>query len=156
MAEKSKKGLGKGMGALFGEETIRQAEREVQTLPITRVQPREDQPRSSFDEQALSELADSIREYGLIQPISVRKLENGYYQIIAGERRWRASRLAGLKEVPVRVLEADDQTAMQMALVENLQREDLNPIEEARGYRVLMETYGLTQEQTAESVRPTG
>ncbi len=122
------------------------------TLPSGRVEPRQTQPRKSFDEQALQDLADSIAQYGLIQPIVVRKLEDGYYQIIAGERRWRASRLAGLTEVPVRVLEADDRRTAELALVENLQREDLNPIEEAKGFRTLMEEYGLTQEETARSV----
>ena len=152
MAEKSKKGLGRGMGALFGEETVQTAVKDVQTLPITKVEPRADQPRTRFDEEALAELAESISRLGMIQPITVRKLPSGYYQIIAGERRWRAARLAGLKEVPVRVLEADDLQAMQMALVENLQREDLNPIEEARGYQQLLERYGMTQEQASESV----
>ena len=116
------------------------------------MEPRQTQPRKSFDEEALQTLADSIAQYGLIQPIVVRRLETGYYQIIAGERRWRASRLAGLSEVPVRVLEADDRRSAELALVENLQREDLNPIEEAKGYRTLMEEYGLTQEETARSV----
>ncbi len=146
----AEKGLGKGLGAIFGAEA--EAEGEVLSLPISRVEPRDTQPRSKFDEVALQELADSIREYGLIQPITVRKLENGYYQIIAGERRWRASRLAGLREVPVRVIEADDGRAMEIALVENLQREDLNPIEEANGFRTLMEVYGLTQDQAAQRV----
>ena len=116
------------------------------------MEPREAQPRKTFDEQALQDLADSIAQYGLIQPIVARKLEGGYYQIIAGERRWRASRMAGLTEVPVRVLEADDRRTAELALVENLQREDLNPIEEAKGYRTLMEEFGLTQEETARSV----
>lgn len=151
-ADKSKKGLGKGLDSLFGEGTGSFEEREVQNLPLTRVEPRQDQPRQSFDEETLSELAESIRTYGIIQPITVRRLESGYYQIIAGERRWRAARMAGLAEVPVRVIEADDRRAMELALVENLQREDLNPIEEARGYRTLMEEYGMTQEQAAESV----
>lgn len=152
MADKAKKGLGKGMSALFGEETVRAGDKDVQTLPITKVEPRLEQPRSRFDETALDELADSIRTYGLIQPITVRRLENGYYQIIAGERRWRAARLAELREVPVRVIEADDRRAMELALVENLQREDLNPIEEAKGFRTLMDEYGMTQEEAAESV----
>ena len=105
-----------------------------------------------FDQQALEELADSLRQFGMIQPISVRKLDSGYYQIIAGERRWRAARLAGLKEVPIRVIEADDKRAMELALVENLQREDLNPIEEAKGYRTLIEEYGMTQEEASQSI----
>ena len=148
---KEKKGLGTGLGVLFGEDRFEQEE-ELQTLPIGKVEPRSDQPRAVFDEQALQELADSIAQYGLIQPITVRKLDSGYYQIIAGERRWRAARLAGLTEVPVRVLEADDRRTAELALVENLQREDLNPIEEARGFRALMTEYGLTQEDAARSV----
>lgn len=146
----AEKGLGKGFGAIFGAEEEESG--ELQSLPISKVEPRETQPRQRFDEAALQELADSIREYGLIQPITVRKGENGFYQIIAGERRWRAARLAGLREVPVRVLEADDGRAMEIALVENLQREDLNPIEEANGFRTLIEVYGLTQEQAAQRV----
>ena len=148
---KAKKGLGPGLGVLFGEDRFEQEE-ELQTLPIGKVEPRRDQPRAVFDEQALQELADSIAQYGLIQPITVRKLDSGYYQIIAGERRWRAARLAGLTKVPVRVLEADDRRTAELALVENLQREDLNPIEEARGFRALMTEYGLTQEDAARSV----
>lgn len=147
----AKKGLGTGLNALFGEAE-REAESEIRTLPISRVEPREDQPRVSFDEASLQELAESIAEYGLIQPITVRRLENGYYQIIAGERRWRAARLAGLNELPVRVIEADDRLATELALVENLQREDLNPIEEAQGYKTLLETYGLTQDEAAKRV----
>ena len=148
---KEKKGLGTGLGVLFGEDRFEQEE-ELQTLPIGKVEPRRDQPRAVFNEQALQELADSISQYGLIQPITVRRLDSGYYQIIAGERRWRAARLAGLSEVPVRVLEADDRRTAELALVENLQREDLNPIEEARGFRALMNEYGLTQEDAARSV----
>ena len=149
---KEKKGLGAGLGVLFGEDDFNEPESELQTLPITKVEPRLEQPREFFDEQALQELADSIAQYGLIQPITVRKLDSGYYQIIAGERRWRASRLAGLSEVPVRIIEADDRRAATLALVENLQREDLNPMEEARGYKALIEEYGLTQEDAARSV----
>ncbi|MBE6914132.1 MAG: ParB/RepB/Spo0J family partition protein [Ruminococcaceae bacterium] len=153
-------GLGSGLGAIFGDEyvqspvsTAAEAEQNTDTLlPITKVEPRKDQPRYHFDEDALAELTDSIREYGLIQPITVREIDSGYYQIIAGERRWRAARAAGLTEVPVRIIEADDKRAMELALVENLQREDLNPIEEARGYRTLMEEYGLTQEETSAAV----
>ncbi len=152
MAGKEKKGLGLGLDALFAANELDEPEGELLTLPIGRVEPREAQPRKSFDEEALQALADSIAQYGLIQPIVARKLDSGYYQIIAGERRWRASRLAGLTEIPVRVLEADDRRTAELALVENLQREDLNPIEEARGYRTLMEEYGLTQEETARSV----
>ena len=152
MAAKNNKGLGIGLDALFGGNDFDEAESELLHLPISKVEPRLEQPREYFDEDALQELADSIAQYGLIQPITVRKLNTGYYQIIAGERRWRASRLAGLTEVPVRVIEADDRRTAELALVENLQREDLNPIEEAKGYRTLIEEYGLTQEEAAKSV----
>lgn len=151
MAAKEKKGLGTGLGVLFGADEY-DDEAEQLTLPIAKVEPRSEQPREYFDQEALEALADSIRQYGLIQPITVRKLDSGYYQIIAGERRWRASRLAGLTEVPVRVIEADDRRTAELALVENLQREDLNPIEEAKGYKLLIEEYGLTQEEAAQSV----
>ena len=151
MAAKEKKGLGTGLGVLFGADEF-DDEAEQLTLPISKVEPRSEQPREYFDQEALEALADSIRQYGLIQPITVRKLDSGYYQIIAGERRWRASRLAGLTEVPVRVIEADDRRTAELALVENLQREDLNPIEEAKGYKLLIEEYGLTQEEAARSV----
>ena len=149
---KEKKGLGTGLGVLFGENEFNEPEAELQTLPITKVEPRLEQPRGVFDETALRELADSIAQYGLIQPITVRRLDSGYYQIIAGERRWRASRLAGLSEVPVHIIEADDRRSATLALVETLQREDLNPMEEARGYKALIEEYGLTQEDAARSV----
>lgn len=151
MVAKEKKGLGTGLGVLFGADEY-DDEAEQLTLPIAKVEPRSEQPREYFDQEALEALADSIRQYGLIQPITVRKLDSGYYQIIAGERRWRASRLAGLTEVPVRVIEADDRRTAELALVENLQREDLNPIEEAKGYKLLIEEYGLTQEEAARSV----
>lgn len=152
MAAKEKKGLGTGLGVLFGEDDFNESSSELLTLPISKVEPRREQPREYFDEQALKDLADSIEQFGLIQPIVVRKLDSGYYQIIAGERRWRASRMAGLTEVPVRVIEADDIRTAQLALVENLQREDLNPIEEAKGYKALIDVYGLTQEEAAKSV----
>lgn len=152
MATKDKKGLGTGLGALFGDDAFESEQSELTTLPIAKVEPRREQPREYFDEQALQELADSIEQFGLIQPIVVRKLDTGYYQIIAGERRWRASRMAGLNEVPVRIIEADDRRTAELALVENLQREDLNPIEEAKGYKTLIEVYGMTQEQAAKSV----
>lgn len=152
MAAKNMKGLGTGLGVLFGQDNTEEEESQLLELPIAKVEPRLEQPRQYFDQEALQDLADSIAQYGLIQPITVRKLDTGYYQIIAGERRWRAARLAGLKEVPVRVIEADDRRTAELALVENLQREDLNPIEEAKGYRTLMEEYGLTQEETAKSV----
>lgn len=152
MAAKNMKGLGTGLGVLFGGDDIDDSDSQLLNLPISKVEPRMEQPRQYFDEAALQELADSIAQYGLIQPITARKLDTGYYQIIAGERRWRAARLAGLREVPVRVIEADDRRTAELALVENLQREDLNPIEEARGYKTLIEEYGLTQEETAKSV----
>ena len=152
MAAKEKKGLGTGLGVLFGADEYDEAEGELLTLPVSKVEPRKEQPREYFDEQALQDLADSIAQYGLIQPITVRKLDSGYYQIIAGERRWRAARLAGLDEVPVRVIEADDRLTAELALVENLQREGLNPIEEAKGYKTLMESHGLTQDEVAKSV----
>ena len=152
MAKEKTSRLGTGLSALFGEEENVLENETVQTLPISRVEPRKDQPRRDFDPAAIEELAASIREYGLIQPITVRPLDKGYYQIIAGERRWRACRMAGLVEVPVRVIEADDRRVAELALVENLQREDLNPIEEALGYKSLIEEYGLTQEEASKSV----
>ena len=152
MAAKNMKGLGTGLGVLFGQDEENEKDSQLLTLPISKVEPRLEQPREYFDQEALQELADSIAQYGLIQPITARKLDSGYYQIIAGERRWRAARLAGLQEVPVRVIEADDRRTAELALVENLQREDLNPVEEAKGYRTVMEEYGLTQEETAKSV----
>ena len=148
---KEKKGLGTGLSALFGDDNLDEAE-NIKTLSLSKIEPKADQPRTKFDEEALQTLAESIKQHGLIQPITVRLLDSGYYQIIAGERRWRASKLAGLSEVPVNIIEADDRKASELALVENLQREDLNPIEEARGYRSLMNDYGLTQEETAKSV----
>ncbi|MBE6968853.1 MAG: ParB/RepB/Spo0J family partition protein [Ruminococcaceae bacterium] len=153
MAEKAKRGLGTGLGALFSEPEPAEDAAPPTVLPISRVEPRAEQPRKEFEPEALEALADSIREYGLIQPITVRALDKGYYQIIAGERRWRAARMAGLREVPVRILEADDRLTAEMALVENLQREDLNPLEEARGYRQLMADYELTQEEVAKRVQ---
>ncbi len=149
MAKKKDYGLGSGLGALLGEE---RSAAPAETLPISRVEPRTGQPRTKFDDEALRELAESISQHGLLQPITVRALDGGYYQIIAGERRWRAARLAGLTEVPVRILDADDRKAQELALVENLQREDLNPMEEARGYQTLMEEHGLTQEAVSRSV----
>ena len=144
-------GLGTGLGAIFGDDVLEESRGDT-LVPLSKIEPRADQPRTDFDEEALEDLAASIREHGVIQPLTVRQLDGGYYQIIAGERRWRASRLAGLSEVPVRIIEADDRLATELAMVENLQREDLNPMEEARGYRVLMEEYSMTQEQVAERV----
>lgn len=146
------KGLGMGLGALFGEELTELEPTDFEYLPISKVEPRSQQPRKYFDEQGLQELSDSIAEHGIIQPLTVREIGGGYYQIIAGERRWRAARMAGIEEVPARIIEADDKTTMELALVENLQRENLNPAEEARGYKTLMEEYGMTQEETAKRV----
>ena len=149
----SNKGLGKGLGALLGDfEEVIQEKSAYQLLPIYKVEPNPDQPRRDFDEEELQALADSIAEHGIIQPLTVRELNSGYYQIIAGERRWRAARIAGLSEVPVVIIEADDKKAMELALIENLQRQDLNPVEEALGYKSLMEDYGLTQEDAAKRV----
>lgn len=146
------RGLGRGLGALLTDYSENDAAQAVTTLPLQRIEPNPNQPRKRFDEVELQALGDSIAQHGLLQPLAVRDMGNGYYQIIAGERRWRACRLAGLSEVPVTVVEADDRTVMELALVENLQREDLNPMEEAEGYRVLLEEYGLTQEQAAQQV----
>lgn len=147
------KGLGKGLAALLGDDVMgSQEEKSSLYLPISQVESCSSQPRKQFDPDALADLADSIREHGIIQPLTVRKLQSGYYQIIAGERRWRAARLAGLSEVPVLIIEADDRKAMELAMIENLQREDLNPIEEAEGYKALMEDYNMTQEEAAERV----
>ena len=149
----SNKGLGKGLGALLGDFNEEVAESSAyRELPIYKVEPNPDQPRREFDEEELQALADSISVHGVIQPLTVREMPNGYYQIIAGERRWRASRIAGLSDVPVVVMVADDRKAMELALIENLQRQDLNPVEEALGYQTLMEEYGLTQEDTAQQV----
>ena len=152
MAAKEKRGLGIGLDALFGPEMTDEEGSSEQLLPLSSIEPRAEQPRGRFDEESLQDLAASIAQHGLIQPILVRRLPSGYYQIIAGERRWRASRMAGLTEVPVRVLKADDRAADEIALIENLQREDLNPMEEARGYQKLISDYSLTQEETARSV----
>lgn len=155
----SNKGLGKGLGALLGdfqEETLEKS--AYQMLPLYKVEPNPDQPRQDFDEEELQALADSISVHGIIQPLTVRQLPSGYYQIIAGERRWRAARLANQSDIPAIVIEADDQKATELALIENLQRQDLNPVEEALGYQSLIEEYGLTQEDTAKQVgksRPT-
>lgn len=149
----SNKGLGKGLGALLGDFTEESPESSAyQLLPLYKVEPNPDQPRSDFDEEELQALADSISQHGVIQPLTVRQMETGYYQIIAGERRWRASRIAGLTEIPAVILEADDRKAMELALIENLQRQDLNPVEEALGYQSLMKEYGLTQEEVATQV----
>lgn len=149
----SNKGLGKGLGALLGDFSEEAVESSAyQILPIYKVEPNPDQPRRDFDEEELQALADSISVHGVIQPLTVRQMPTGYYQIIAGERRWRAARLANLSEIPVVIVEADDKKAMELALIENLQRQDLNPVEEALGYQALIEEYGLTQEEAAGRV----
>ena len=149
----SNKGLGKGLGALLGDFSEEPAESSAyRLLPIYKVEPTPDQPRQDFDEEELQALADSIAIHGVIQPLTVRELPSGYYQIIAGERRWRAARLADLSDIPVVVIDADDKKAMELALIENLQRQDLNPVEEALGYQALIEEYGLTQEEAASRV----
>lgn len=151
MARAKKGGLGKGLDALFMDnETVDSG--GVVTLRLSQIEPNRDQPRKIFSEEALNELADSIREHGVLQPLLVRPLPGGSYQLVAGERRWRASRMAGLQEVPVVIREMDEEQAMEIALIENLQREDLNAIEEATGYKQLMERYGMTQEQVAKRV----
>ena len=149
----SNKGLGKGLGALLGDfETENSEKSPYQLLPIYKVEPNPGQPRHDFDEEELQSLSDSIAEHGVVQPLTVRQLDSGYYQIIAGERRWRAARMAGLTEIPAVVIEADDKKAMELALIENLQRQDLNPVEEALGYQSLINEYGLTQEDAAKRV----
>jgi ParB family chromosome partitioning protein len=149
----SNKGLGKGLGALFGDiqEEI-QEKGPYQLLPLHKVEPNRSQPRQDFDEEELAALSESIALHGIIQPLTVRELSGGYYQIIAGERRWRAARMAGLSEIPAVIIEADDKKAMELALIENLQRQDLNPVEESLGYQSLMQDYGLTQDETAQRV----
>ena len=149
----SAKGLGKGLGALLGDFAEETAEKSpYQHLPLHKVEPNPHQPRQDFDETELQALADSITEHGILQPLTVRELSSGYYQIIAGERRWRAARLAGLQEIPAVIVEADDKKVMELALIENLQRQDLNPVEEALGYQSLMQDHGLTQEDAARRV----
>ena len=152
MASKKPSGLGRGLGALLGDDVLKTETTGSLSLPISQVESCSSQPRKHFDEAALAELAASIQEHGIIQPLTVRKLASGYYQIIAGERRWRAARLAGLSEVPVIVIEADDRKAAELAMIENLQREDLNPMEEAAGFQSLIETYHMTQEEAATRV----
>ncbi|MCD7822735.1 MAG: ParB/RepB/Spo0J family partition protein [Oscillospiraceae bacterium] len=144
------KGLGMGMDALFSQNETE--EKQQKTLRLTEISPNREQPRTDFDDEALSKLADSIKQHGVLQPLLVRPMESGGYQIVAGERRWRAARMAGLEEVPVVIKEMDDKGAMELALVENLQRENLNPVEEALGYKELMDKYDYTQEQVAQVV----
>lgn len=148
-----KKGLGRGMGALIPtDEEVYSDNSPYRLLPLHKVEPNPEQPRRDFDEEELQSLADSIATHGVVQPLTVRELSTGYYQIIAGERRWRAARLAGLQEIPAVIIDADDKKTMELALIENLQRQDLNPVEEAMGYHTLMADYGLTQEETATQV----
>ena len=148
------KGLGKGLGALMGDLTVEtpSGKSPYQMLPIHKVEPNPGQPRQDFDPEELQSLADSIALHGVVQPLTVRELPNGYYQIIAGERRWRAARIAEQREIPAVIIEADDRKVMELALIENLQRQDLNPVEEAMGYQTLMQEYGLTQEDAAKQV----
>ena len=146
------KGLGKGLGALLGDAALQNQEGGSVSLPIAQVEPGLKQPRKRFAPETLADLAESIRTHGIIQPLTVRRLSSGYYQIIAGERRWRAAKLAGLSEVPAVIIEADDRRVMELGLIENLQREDLNPMEEALGYQALVQDYGLTQEEAAQRV----
>ena len=158
MAKKPTNALGRGLSdlsgmgqdALFGQPEVQNTGSGVVTLPISQVEPGLNQPRKRFEPEALADLAESIRTHGIIQPITVRRLSSGYYQIIAGERRWRAAKAAGLDEVPVSIIEADDRKVMELGLIENLQREDLNPVEEAKGYQVLIQEHGLTQEEVAQ------
>lgn len=146
--------LGKGIASIFAENYIEEAVQSsgVQTLKLSEIEPKADQPRKYFDEEALEQLAESIKQHGLIQPIVVRESGGGFYQIVAGERRWRASKLAGLTEVPVIIIEADAMKAAELAIIENIQREDLNPYEEAQAYKSLMDSYGLTQDEVATRV----
>ena len=146
------KGLGTGLSALLGEAANYTTPTDFEYLPLQRLEPRQDQPRTLFEQGKIDELADSIREHGVLSPLMVRSIDGGLYQIIAGERRWRAARAAGLTEVPVRIVVADDKRALELAMVENLQREDLSPIEEARGYRAMMEEFNMTQEEVAQRV----
>lgn len=144
-------GLGRGLDALFAQNTLEDGVSTV-TLPLDEIIPNREQPRKQFDEEALADLSASIAQHGVLQPLLVRPMPDGSYQLVAGERRWRASRMAGLTEVPVVIRDMDEQESAELALIENLQREDLNPMEEAIGYRTLMESYGMTQEQTAQVV----
>ncbi len=146
------RGLGKGLDALFADSSSITPENGVSTVRLSEIEPNMDQPRKDFDEEALSQLADSIAAHGVLQPLLVRPTQNGMYQIVAGERRWRAARMAGLAEVPALIRELSDEETDQVALIENLQRENLNAVETAKGYKSLMEKYSMTQEQVAEAV----
>jgi ParB family chromosome partitioning protein len=150
-AKSTAKGLGTGLGALFGDAAGAMPN-DFAYIPISKIEPNKNQPRAKFDKASLDELADSIREHGVLQPLTVRSLGDGYYQIIAGERRWRAARQAEIKELPARIIAADDKKTAEISLVENLQREDLNPIEEALGYKTLVSEYGMTQDEASKRV----
>lgn len=154
MARTNKGGLGKGFGALLGENLRDEVQENtgISTLPMALVEPNPNQPRRTFEPEAMAALKKSISAHGIITPITVRDVKNGYYQIIAGERRWRAAQNLGITEIPAFIIEADDQKVMELALIENLQREDLNPIEEAQGYQTLIERFNMTQEQVSERV----
>jgi len=146
------KGLGAGLGALFGDAVAGDLKNDFEYLPLIRVEPHPEQPRSTFEQEKIDELTDSIREHGVLTPLIVRQIGDGSYQIIAGERRWRAARAAGLDEIPARIVDADDRNTIELALVENLQREDLNPIEEARGFKVLTDEFKMTQAEISQRV----
>ena len=150
MASKMKTGLGKGLDSIFIDNTAPSGGNGL--VRLSEIQPRKDQPRKNFDLESLQQLADSIAEHGLLQPVVVREALGGYYEIIAGERRWRAAKMAGLSEIPVTILTADDRKASELAIIENVQREDLNPMEEAQAYKKLQEEYGLTQDKVASAV----
>ena len=145
-------GLGRGLDSLFADNSVEEINSSVIKLRIMEIEPNHNQPRKDFDEKALSELAESIEQHGVLQPLVVRPLANGSYQLVAGERRWRAARIAGLTEVPVVIKELTDEEVIEIAMIENLQREDLNPLEEALGYRYMMDELKITQEQAAEKV----
>lgn len=147
-----KSGLGRGLDSLFADNSVEEISSSANKLRIMEIEPNHDQPRKDFDEKALSELAESIEQHGVLQPLVVRPLANGGYQLVAGERRWRAARIAGLNEVPVIIKELTDEEVIEIAMIENLQREDLNPLEEALGYKFIMDELGITQEQAAEKV----
>lgn len=151
MASKMKTGLGKGLDSIFIDNTAPSGGGNG-LVRLSEIQPRKDQPRKNFDLESLQQLADSIAEHGLLQPVVVREALGGYYEIIAGERRWRAAKMAGLSEIPVTILSADDRKASELAIIENVQREDLNPMEEAQAYKKLQEEYGLTQDKVASAV----
>ena len=152
MAIKKKSGLGKGLDAIFAENGTEESNRSAEELKLSDLEPNRGQPRKDFDDETLAELADSISQHGILQPLLVRPIFGGGYQIVAGERRWRAARMAGLTTVPAIIRELDDEQVMEIALIENLQREDLSPLEEAMGYQSLMDSYDMTQEEVAKIV----